>query len=268
MKRIVFLAAVCCLLPALCSCKAKPADPEGTTAPAETTAVITTENREKTGVKHSADEVVLTDTGLKISLTVPLPGVKLAAVDDGTAFVYTEKTLEEIKSAVESADAEGEIKVYPYAGALRVEYLAVSGDLVTWSVIETTDAQGDPTYLFCDSRAFFSDGTEYYATVKFPYYYQPEPDAFTPLRYARLGDSFRITVSPEDFKAFYAESGIYALKEGVGDEFSLEFPYYDADARGYPLRFTFSNDSEGKRIVTIDSGTVLQEITTRPPQES
>ena len=255
-KSMIFIAAT--LLLVLSACAGKTGD--GTTeAPSETQIAITTENREESDAKASADEITLTDTGLRISLTLPLPGARVAAVDEGTQFVYTDKTLDALKEAFDALEPDGELKTYLYDGALRVELLAVSGDLVTFTVLDTVDAKGEQAFLFCDSRAFFSDGTEYYATVKFPYYYLLDTDAFTPVNYARLGDSFRISVTPEDFKAFYAGSGIYALKEGLDTEFSLEFPYYDADAKGYPLRFTFSNDAEGFRIVTVDRGTVEQE---------
>ena len=264
MKRLLILP-IAALLLILASCAGKPGD--GVTdapsdAPTEPPVEITTENREQGGMKKSVDEIVLTDTGLDIALTVPLPGARISAVDDGTAFVYTEKTLDGIKSIIDALHPDGELKTYLYDGALRVEFLAVSGDLVTYTVLDTVVAKGDKAYLFCDTRAVFSDGADYYATVKFPYFYLLDTDAFTPVKYARLGDSFRIAVTPEDFKAFYASSGIYALKEGVGTAFSLEFPYFDADAKGYPIRFTFSNDAEGKRIVTVDTGTVAQEFTT------
>ncbi len=260
MKKImvILLAAVLLILAA---CAGKSGD--GTTKaptepPTEAPVEITTENREKTGAKKNADEITLKDTGLNITLSVPIPGARVSSIDDGSMFVYTDITLDRIKEIIDALTPEGELKVYPYDGALRVEYLAVSGDLVTYTILDTIDAKGEKAYLFCDSRAFFSDGADYYATVKFPYFYLLDTDAFTPTDYVRLGDSFRISVAPEDFRAFYAESGIYALKEGVGTEFSLEFPYYDADAQGYPLRFTFSNDAEGFRTVTVDRGTVEQ----------
>lgn len=260
MKRLLILP-IAALLLILASCAGKPGDGV-TQASTEPPTEITTEDREKGGMKKSADEIVLTDTGLEISLTVPIEGARVSAVDAGTSFVYTDKTLDEIKSIIDALKTDGELKTFLYGNALKVEYLAVSGDLVTYTVLDTVDAKGARAYLFCDSRAFFSDGSDYYASVKFPYFYLLDSEPFAPTKYARFGDSFRIAVMPEEFKAFYASTGIYALKEGVGDTFSLEFPYYDADAKGYPIRFTFSNDAEGKRIVTVDTGTVAQEFTT------
>ena len=259
MKRLPLLIIISLLL-TFCACRRNPGDgvTDAPTDAATQSIEITTENREKTGGRRSVDAVTLTDTGLDITLTVPMPGAKIAEIDAGAAFVYTERSLDEIKNAVDAIEAEGEIKTYPYDGALRVEYLAVSGDLVTYSIVETVDAKGEKAYIFCDSRAFFSDGADYYATVKFPYFYLLDTDAFTPAGYVRLGDSFRIAVTPEEIRKFYADSGIYAVKESGGSEFSLEFPYFDADAKGYPLRFTFSHDSEGYRIVTVTTGTVEQ----------
>lgn len=262
---VVLLVAVIVIVAVTLNNKT-PQQADGSTESQRETENIETENKREGLHFRETDELTVTDRADGDILTIPVDGLRAAETENGGMLFYAPQGLASIEKAVEAlSDDTTLVDAYPYwdGRALRIEKSMPDGTVNTYSITETLDENGETVYDLSDCRAYFTDEGGIYGAFKFPYYYLDPQQHFCGLDYGSFGDTFVISVSKSEFLDFYRNSGLYVLKDGSGNDFSLAHTYAATDAgNAYPIRFTFSVNAQGQQVVTVDRGTVEQDSLT------
>ena len=241
---------------------------DGTTAPSENNqTAFATENKRENLRFHEVDTLTVTDRANGDTLEIPVSSLQACETESGGTLFYLSDGLQAIRDAVLAInDPEAAYDAYLYADghALRIEKQKTDGTVNTYAITETTDEEGNTVYDLSDCRAYFTAESGEGCAFKFPYYFLANPSDFSALDYGTFGERFVITVSKAEFLSFYQNSALYIIKDGANNDFSLEHTYAAVDSgNAYPVRFVFGTNEAGQQTVTVEMGTVSQEVTTQ-----
>lgn len=241
---------------------------DGTTE-SQDNVVFETENKRENLRFHEVDTLTVTDRANGDTLAIPGLSLRTCETESGGTLFYLSDGLQVIREAVLAIDdPEATYDAFLYADghALRIEKQKTDGTVNTYAITETTDAEGNTVYDLSDCRAYFTAASGEGCVFKFPYYFLANPSDFSALDYGTFGECFVITVSKAEFLRFYENSALYIIKDGANNDFSLEHTYAAVDSgNAYPVRFVFGTNESGQQTVTVEMGTVSQEVTTQAP---